>query len=54
MFLKDYANGHSEDGEDVTVRVCEKLEDAIEEVVEGIYLQDLVDWEDDMELNYYI
>lgn len=52
MFLTDYANGG--DGSDVTVKVCEKLEDAIEKVVEEIYLQDLVDWEDNMALNYCI
>lgn len=54
MFLTDYANGYGADNADVTVKVCEKLENAIEEVVEGICLQDLVDWEDNMVLNYYI
>ncbi len=51
MFLTESAN---EEEADVTVKVCEKLEDAIEDVVDGIYLQDLVEWEDDMVLNYCI
>lgn len=51
MFLTESAN---EEEADVTVKVCKKLEDAIEDVVDGIYLQDLVEWEDDMVLNYCI
>ncbi len=39
---------------DVTAKVCEKIEDAIEDVVDGISLQDLVEWEDNMLFNYYI
>ncbi len=39
---------------DVTAKVCEKIEDAIEDVVDGISLQDLVEWEENMLFNYYI
>ena len=39
---------------DVTAKVCEKIEDAIEDVVDGISLQNLVEWEDNMLFNYYI
>ncbi len=38
----------------VIVKVCEKLEDAIDSVVDGICLQDLVEWEDSEVMNYYI
>ena len=39
---------------DVTAKVCEKIEDAIEDVVDGISLQDLVEWEENLHFNYYI
>ena len=51
MFYVDYSDS---DENDVTVKLCEKLEDAIEEVVDGICLQDLVEWEDSSTLNYNI
>lgn len=51
MFMVDSSNPG---GNDVTVKVCQKLENAIEDVVDGICLQELVEWEDDTELNYYI
>ena len=51
MFATESTNG---DETDVTVRVCKKLEDAIDNVVDGICLSDLVEWEDDMVMNYYI
>lgn len=49
MFRSEY---FSEDNNDVTVKVCEKLDTAIEQVVDEIYLQDLVEWEDNMKLDY--
>lgn len=51
MFFNDSTDS---DSNDVTVKVCEKLENAIEEVVDGICLRDLVEWENDQVFNYCI
>ena len=49
-----FSNSVDSDTNDVTMKVCEKLEDAIEQVVDGIWLRDLVEWEDNQVFNYYI
>ncbi|MBQ2115273.1 MAG: Rrf2 family transcriptional regulator [Lachnospiraceae bacterium] len=49
-----FSNSVDSDTNDVTMKVCEKLEDAIEQVVDGICLRDLVEWEDNQVFNYYI
>ena len=51
MFVSEYVPA---DDYDVTVKICEKLEDAINGVMDGISLQDLVEWEESMVLNYCI
>lgn len=60
MILKNIENNmfSSDDGnfdsDDVVLKICDKIEDAIKTVVDGISLQDLVDLENNMITNYVI